>query len=219
MQRLLRIACSAAVAVLAASTASAQPVAAGIGAFSGATVVNFNSTVDETFVGSQYNALGVTFSGALYGMTGIGDRVLFPNRGGGVIASNWLNSQNRHTGLSFTALFSGPVTSAGFWLENYPIQTGTVEVFNNSVSLGRIAFAPTVGLQAEFWGLTSALAFNELTFTNTISTRGFSNGFYAIDDFQFGAAAVAVAPEPASILLMSTGLLGIVGLSRRRSSV
>ena len=213
MRRLSRFTSIAAVAVLAASTAGAQPVAAGIGAFTGATVVNFNSTANEAFVGSQYSGLGVTFAGSLYGMTNSGDLGVFPANGGGVIASNWLYSRSSNTGLSFKALFSAPAGSAGFWLENWANQTGTVEIFNSAVSLGTINFAPTSSLTAQFFGLTSVIGFDELRFTNTSNT----NGFYAIDDFQFGASVTAT-PEPASILLMSTGLVGIVAFARRRRS-
>jgi hypothetical protein len=67
--------------------------AIGLAGFSGTeTVVDFNSIADEELITTQFVGSGVTFSGAIYGMTHAGDIALFPNPGG-VIASNWLYSQ------------------------------------------------------------------------------------------------------------------------------
>jgi hypothetical protein len=193
-------------------SAEAQLVAAPQGAFVGATVVDFNATANGAYVGNQYGGSGVTFSGALYGMTNQGDLNQFPSSGGGVIASNWLYSQGGGSqGLSFTAQWTGLQSMLGFYLENWPTQVGTVEVFNGALSLGSIAFAPTSSLQAQFFGLSSAVGFDKAVFTNTSAL----NGFYAIDNFQYVAAST-VTPEPASVVLVASGLLGIFSVVRKR---
>jgi len=196
-----------------AFSAQAAPMALVAGDFMASdTLVDFNAATKEVAIGALYSASGVTFSGALQGMTSSGDTSMFPGNGGGVIASNWLYSRSTYTGLSFTATFSSLVTRAGFQLENWANQTATVEVFNGSTSLGTLTLANTAGLTAEFRGIGEASGFDTLVFTNTTNT----NGFFAIDDLRF-AAAPAV-PEPETYALMLAGLAAVGFVSRRRKA-
>src|SRR5438105_3449402 len=125
----------AAMAALLAGAAQAAPTALTQAAFLNTdTVIDFNAVGNEAFVGSTYSGSGAIFSGALYGMTNGGDTQLFPGNGGGVIASNWLYSHGSNQGLSYTANLSSLVTRVGFWLENWPNQTASVELFNGATS-------------------------------------------------------------------------------------
>jgi hypothetical protein len=183
----------------------------GLGQFSGGeTVVDFNSIGNEVLITNQYSGKGVSFSGALYGMTNPGDTNLFPANGGGVIASNWLYSQGSNQGLAFTSTFSALQTRVGFYLENWPAQTATIELFNGMTSLGSVTFQ-TSSLNAEFVGVEDQSGFDSVQFTNTSDV----NGFYAIDDFRFENSN-SVVPEPHSLALLGAGIAGLVGFQRWR---
>lgn len=194
-----------------AGSAQAATVAVGQGAFLPADiVVDFTAVPNEAFVGATYAGSGVTFSGALIGMTNGGDTNLFPSNGDGVIASNWNYSQGSNLGLSFEAAFSSLQSRVGFFLENWSEQTATVELFDGAASVGFLALDNTAGLDAEFRGVSSTAKFNRLVFTNSAET----NGFFAIDNFVFGDGAGAV-PEASTWAMMLIGF-GVVGAAMRR---
>lgn len=199
---------------VAAISVQAAPVALGISSFLASdTLVDFNAASNEVAIGSLYSSSGVTFAGALQGMTNSGDTNVFPGNGGGVIASNWVYSLDNYTGLSFTANFSSLVTRAGFQLENWPNQTATVEVFNGATSLGTLALANTAGTTAaEFRGIGESAGFDRLVFTNSAA----ANGFFAIDDLRFDSTAAV--PEPETYALMLAGLAAIGFVAKRRKA-
>lgn len=204
---------AAAMLVVAGTPALAQTQVTSAAFLPSDTVVTFTGVPDESAVGSSFSASGVTFSGALFGMTNSGDTSLFPSGGGGVIASNWLYDGGGLQGLSFTADFSSQVNRVGFWLENHQNQTMAVQLFNGLTLVGALPFSQTSSLTAEFRGLESATSFNRAVFTNTAT----SNGFFAIDNFTFGSSAVAAVPEPATWAMMLIGFGGMgVALRRRR---
>lgn len=195
---------------LSGTVAMAAPTLIGLGDFSaGDNLVTFNSIANEALITSQYAGQGVTFSGALYGLTNSGDLALFPSNGGGVIASNWLYSQGNYAGLSFAAAFTTDITRVGFYLENWPSQTATIELFEGITSLGSITYH-TASLTAEFVGIQDLAGFNGMVLSDT--TQG--DGFYAIDDFRFGSGAQAV-PEPTTMLLLGLGMIGVAGVRRK----
>jgi hypothetical protein len=195
------------IAALAASlvtvAAAAAPVAVGSSAFTSSTLIDFNAVGNEAAVGSQYSADGVTFSGALVGMTNSGDVNLFPANGG-VIASNWSYGAGHSLGQSFTATFSSLVSQVGFNLENWPNQVTTVELFNGATSLGVLTLANTPDFNGTFRGIADSTGFDSMVFTE--GTQG--NGFFAIDDLLFTPASAPI-PEPANVVLLLAGLAAL----------
>lgn len=201
-----------AVLIAAFSTKATAVISMPLSGFASSdTVITFTGVSNESPVGASFGGSGVTFSGALNGMTA-GDTGFFPANGDGVIASNWFYSQGQNQGLSFTADFTTQIDRVGFWLENWSNQTMSVQLFNGLTSVGTLSFAQTSTLTAEFRGLSSTNTFNRAVFTNTSNT----NGFFAIDNFTFGLSAVSAVPEPGTWLMMLLGFGAIGGAMRMR---
>jgi hypothetical protein len=70
-----------------------------------------------------------------------------------------------------------------------------------------------------FFGITSDVAITSIHFV-TMPGPNQSSGLPLIDNFSFGQAAPAAVPEPATMVLLGTGLAGIAvrARSRRKSS-
>ena len=66
-----------------------------------------------------------------------------------------------------------------------------------------------------FFGITADVAIASIRFT-TLPGPNTSAGIPLLDNFSFGQAQPAAVPEPATILLLGTGLVGIATRARRR---
>lgn len=209
--------------VLALFTTQAEstPVALTSSDFATSTLIDFNFGSNAVGIGSLYSVSGVTFSGALLGLT-TDDVALFPSSGG-VIASNWnyttpFGCCGSSAGQSFTASFSSSIFGLGFLLENDPGQTATVELFSGITSLGILALAhntsPWPNLTPEFRGFGNTSGFDKIVFTNSYTRDG--NGFFAIDDMRISAAPAIPEPETYAMMLTGIGLIGF--MSRRRKN-
>lgn len=200
------------------SSLLAAPSAINMSAFSGSeTVIDFNSILNEQQITTQYAASGVTFSGALYGMTNPGDLSAFPDNGGGVIASNWIYSGSGNQGLSFTATFTSIQRRVGFYVRTNSGDNTTIAVSLNGNPQGSILF--TTSAPASFIGVEDPNGFNSVT----VTVQNNSNGFIAIDDFRFeGGAPIAVQSVPTMnewgmiIFIVLAGLGSVYYLKRQR---
>lgn len=117
------------------------------------------------------------------------------------------------TGVSFTFVFSSPVTAAGLvWTDGSG--TTTFEAFGiGGATLGTmgpfsLADGSYGGGTAEdrFFGVQDLDGISAIKISNT-------NAGIEVDHVQYGNAPV---PEPSTILLLVFGLLGLVGVSRKK---
>lgn len=121
-------------------------------------------------------------------------------------------------------------------LPNY-VGTGATDGWAGDITIVFGALQDVVGFGDAGPNTTTLSAFGatgNLLYTNTFSSGGndywvltdstgpniasieISSSFVAIDDVQFGGLGTSTTPEPASVLLFGTGLLGIVLVAWRR---
>ncbi len=120
-----------------------------------------------------------------------------------------------------TISFATGVTQLGLDLQSFPLVGDfTVEVFNGATSLGTFNLTDVSGdgLPA-FFGVsaTDGDVITSLRITGLTSGTGFTTAF-ALGPVSYvnGPAAPAEVPEPATLLLLSTGLAGATAAARRR---
>ncbi len=166
---------------LASPIASASgPVVIGPGAFSGnETVIDFESLAEAEQITTQFSALGVTFSGDLFGDTF--NPLVFENTDpGNVIACNFIDSTcGPPVGCSgsWTVDFSPPVTRVGFdVITNGPDDT-TLTIFRSNVQTGSITF--DTSLPDSFVGIEDSDGIDRVI----VDAANIVNGAMSINNF------------------------------------
>lgn len=148
-------------------------------------------------IGDYYSALGVTFSnldgGRLY------------DTGAGLSRSASNVSDGKRT--DSVILFDQVMTQTGMDLRTYADNDTTLSAFLGSDLVGSHTFDTSSA--GSFIGVKFLTGFDKLTIASNGSDP---NGFLAIDNFK-GATH---APEPATMLLLGTGLAGLAGARIRR---
>lgn len=114
--------------------------------------------------------------------------------------------------------FAGPVAGFGFWTNYVGGLTQSVDI---STSLGLFAFTfatdESVDTPSFFGWYANSSIITGATIQSVLPQDNFFN--FALDDFAFGAVtppANDVVPEPATITLFATGLVGMAAARRRR---
>ena len=111
-------------------------------------------------------------------------------------------------------LFSTPVAAVGLKGGFFDAVGGTtIEAFDSTgASLGSITNSVT---DFEFYGLADSTGASVIAGISFYITGDEPAGFQ-IDNLTFGGREVIVAPEPSTTLLLGLGLVGAIGIARRK---
>jgi hypothetical protein len=163
--------------------------------------INFEQLPAYTVVTNQYAAQDVVFSDALQLVAPSYDYFDFPpNSGSGVIT----NDPNDPIQLNFTV---GMLDVTGWYSDPYGVVVIAYDSGNNPLS----AFfgAGDDGANAPFWVGASSTA-DPISYVTIGDVYGFPDN-ETVDDVSF-----TTTPEPSSVMLFATGLLGLVLVLRRK---
>lgn len=163
-------------------------------------MIDFNSVANEQVIDHQYNALGVNFNGALFGMSNSGDTQYF---NGSNIASNWLYNGSGRQGSSWSVNFGSLQSGVGFFAETWPTDTVTLDVYRGVDLIGSLQFNSSSVTATYLIGAFDASGFDSLVVTTAVN----QNGFFAMDNLKYAPAQV---PVPGAVWLFASGLMALV---------
>ena len=114
---------------------------------------------------------------------------------------------------TLTISFTSPLKTFGFELEpdNFAVEEVTAQFFNGASLVGTIDLFPNGSAGALLFAGTTDTQFTSVVITDL------AGGDFAIAELR--GAPVGTTPEPGTMVLLGTGLLGALGVMRRKMNL
>lgn len=178
-----------------------------------ASATNIALNSDVTLNGDFFSGQGSWTLGTNGTPASIVDGIFLPEGQQWNYGSVWWSTNHEVPGGQYITVDLGGIYNVNSFIMQADNNDGYKIEYFDLGALEYVSIAPIGG-----WGLTTR---PELTLASTITTSSFrlsavpGDGYYSISEFQaFGEAAPV--PEPATMLLLGTGIAGLAGSRLRR---
>ena len=118
-------------------------------------------------------------------------------------------------GFNTLTLTFSPASIVGFELEpdNFAVEEVTAQFFDGTNLVGTIDLSPNGSAGALLFAAQTDQAFTSVVITDL------AGGDFAIAQLRYAPVGGGTTPEPGTMVLLGTGLLGALGVMRRRMNL